>query len=932
MKRNNISIVFSLMLLSLVSACTEQMDFSQKNRRITVDAVIADNETRAVLTQESGTLNLISRWREGETVNLIFIQDGVGYKATSEPVGNFSADGKSCSFTFYLPGGLYPDRPYDVFGLCWVDGEAIAEEGKAYAKSEMWRRPFYNDGVAPLWFHKKTTGMESFLADFKHLGTYEVLHVQNNTDTRIDFNHRGFDVQVPWFKCEELTMLDDNYDPTQYVTEPGDTESGYVLIEPHETGSILSWYIPSGAPINEAKLMATINGSNAVTTNTISSSVQIQRGHAYHMYVTWNGGELKFEKVNDLLDELGIGIKRLEMEEDEGYALSTGREGHLSFDSTNPSVATAVETDDIGEPHVDILAHSIGTAVITITDTNTGQKSQIEVVVSERIHYAVMVEVGETECVTMKNASGNYEAYSEDVSLATCEVSGNKIYVTGVKNGETTIHVTETGTGKQYSISVMVYGGVPEIPVEDETFTVNGVTFNMKAVEGGTFWMGSLDDDPDAGGIYSDEKPRHQVTLSNFTIGETEVTQALWKAVMGSNYNPSHFKGNNLPVETISWDDACYFIAQLNALTGRTFRLPTEAEWEYAARGGKNSRGYKYAGSNNPDEVAWTYDNSNDKTHTVGTKKANELGLYDMSGNVWEWCQDWYGYHYYDDSPRYNPCNTQPSNFRIHRGGSVEYITKDSRVAMRGDYTDSYSISLRGLRLALSDGGGATPVAYKTCPDDNHPHMIDLGLPSGTLWACCNVGSSKPEDYGGYYAWGETEEKDYYGAKNYQFAYESSDDWGDDSDFDSVQMYYFMNIGSDISNTQYDVAHVRWGDDWCMATLVQIQELIDNCSSAWTILNGVHGRLFTGPNQASVFLPAAGVKYEDDFDDEGTMGSYWSSNSDTAPYHASNAHFMDFDKDGASCTTIYKRSRKCGLSVRPVKNSGTTSGHVSDEL
>ncbi len=912
MKRNNISIVFSLMLLSLVSACTEQMDFSQKNRRITVDAVIADNETRAVLTQESGTLNLISRWREGETVNLIFIQDGVGYKATSEPVGNFSADGKSCSFTFYLPGGLYPDRPYDVFGLCWVDGEAIAEEGKAYAKSEMWRRPFYNDGVAPLWFHKKTTGMESFLADFKHLGTYEVLHVQNNTDTRIDFNHRGFDVQVPWFKCEELTMLDVNYDPTQYVTEPGDTESGYVLMEPHQTGSILSWYIPSGAPINEAKLMATINGSNAVTTNTISSSVQIQRGHAYHMYVTWNGGELKFEKVNDLLDELGIGIKRLEMEEDEGYALSTGREGHLSFDSTNPSVATAVETDDIGEPHVDILAHSIGTAVITITDTNTGQKSQIEVVVSERIHYAVMVEVGETECVTMKNASGNYEAYSEDASLVTCDVRGNKIFVTGVKSGETVIHVTETGTNKQYIISVKVYGGIPDIPVEDETFTVNGVTFKMIAVEGGSFMMGSPDDDPDAGGIYSDEKPQHQVTLSSFAIGETEVTQALWEAVMGKNNNPSHYKGKNLPVEKISWDKACTFISKLNVFTGRTFRLPTEAEWEYAARGGKKSKGYKYAGSNNPDEVAWTYDNSNEKTHTVGIKKANELGLYDMSGNVWEWCQDWYDFDYYSDSPSSNPCNTQPSDYHIHRGGSVEYITKDSRVAMRGDYTSSYSISLRGLRLTLSDGG-ANPVVYTTCPDNNHPHMIDLGLPSGTLWACCNVGATTPDGYGGFYAWGETQPKDYYWWSTYLLC---------DGSYETC-----YDIGTDIAGTQYDAATANWGLPWQMPTWNQFEELIDNCITIWTTQNGIVGCKFAGPSGGTIFLPAAGYSSYDGVGSVGSSGNYWSSTLDGPN---PGGPFWLFFMNDWPIRNIGPRA--CGHSVRPVKNSGTTSGHVSDEL
>ena len=170
---------------------------------------------------------------------------------------------------------------------------------------------------------------------------------------------------------------------------------------------------------------------------------------------------------------------------------------------------------------------------------------------------------------------------------------------------------------------------------EIETFMVNGVAFKMVKVAGGTFQMGATSEQ--GSDAFDDEIP-----IPDYYIGQTEVTQELWEAVMGSN--PSYFKGDNQrPVENVSWKDCQEFIEKLNRLTGKNFRLPTEAEWEYAARGGNKSRGYKYSGSDNPDAVAWYKDNSRGETHPVAQKQSNELGLYDMSGNVCEWY-----YRYYD--------------------------------------------------------------------------------------------------------------------------------------------------------------------------------------------------------------------------------------------------------------------------------------------
>ncbi|MBR1838632.1 MAG: formylglycine-generating enzyme family protein [Bacteroidaceae bacterium] len=226
-----------------------------------------------------------------------------------------------------------------------------------------------------------------------------------------------------------------------------------------------------------------------------------------------------------------------------------------------------------------------------------------------------------------------------------------------------------------------------------KTFDVDGVTFKMIAVQGGTFRMGSEDGS-------ENEMPVHTVILSDYYIGETEVTQALYTAVMGTN--PSHFRSDKLPVEQVSYNDCKSFISELNTLTGQTFRLPTEAEWEYAARGGQKSRGYKYSGSNDIDEVAWYADNSDDQTHDVATKKPNELGLYDMSGNVWELCSDWFGSEYYASSPTENPGGPSYGLFVVARGGCWFESTKYSRVAFRNWSTDENRSKYLGFRLVLS--------------------------------------------------------------------------------------------------------------------------------------------------------------------------------------------------------------------------------------
>ena len=278
----------------------------------------------------------------------------------------------------------------------------------------------------------------------------------------------------------------------------------------------------------------------------------------------------------------------------------------------------------------------------------------------------------------------NYILNGDNTFLETSDVNGdgsiNAADVTAVYNIILSSAQTESPTFTKYSI--------------------NGVSFKMIDIVGGTFTMGCPENDDEAENY---DKPEHLVTLSNYSIGETEVTQELWRAVMG--LSPSHFYGDKLPVENVSWSDCEIFINKLNQITGMNFRMPTEAEWEYAASGGSKSKGYKYSGSDDLEIVAWYYGNSyfsdyqnpDFGTHDVGTKKPNELGLYDMSGNVYEWCLDYA--NNYQSEPQYNPIGEVYSNNRIMRGGGWNSEPQKCKVKTRSSNGHlGWNI---GLRLAM---------------------------------------------------------------------------------------------------------------------------------------------------------------------------------------------------------------------------------------
>ena len=342
------------------------------------------------------------------------------------------------------------------------------------------------------------------------------------------------------------------------------------------------------------------------------------------------------------------------------------------------------KNDDEDEPDPQLEALP---AELTLSDNEDGSASGT-ITISANRRWKIY---GHAEWLTITPMAG--EA-AEGEQLVTLSAPINKS-----REARKTMFVIEDADyqWRRRYVQVSQNSGNLYVEKKNGVFTVNGVTFKLIKVGKGTFTMGSKSTDSSAD---ETEQPTRMVTISDFCIGETEVTQELWQAVMGNN--PSKIVGENMPVNNVSWEDCQKFIDSLNVLTNLWFRLPTEAEWEYAARGGQKSEGYIYSGSNTLDEVGWYTGNSGNQLHEVKQLKANELGIYDMSGNVLEWCQDWYSSTYYQKSEEYNdPVGPSTGSARVQRGGRYNYLGYDCRVARREAGNPNYGDAVIGLRLAI---------------------------------------------------------------------------------------------------------------------------------------------------------------------------------------------------------------------------------------
>lgn len=364
--------------------------------------------------------------------------------------------------------------------------------------------------------------------------------------------------------------------------------------------------------------------------------------------------------------------------------------GSIDINSTPIEADIYIDDKKIGVSPMFVQDYLIGTHRVRLSKAGHSDFSQV-ITVEEGQTFEVNAKLDSGREVAISTAPGA-EIFVDGKSVGNTQYTGNLTF------GSHTIYAMLNGKRSgEKKIDIAVGNDKINIPLtfsDNLTFTVSGVQFSMAYVEGGTFEMGGS-----GSSVSGRPQPPIEVALSDYYIGQTEVTQALWIAVMGSN--PSKYKGNDRPVTNVSWYDCQTFIKKLNSMTGKLFRLPTEAEWEYAARGGKYSHHYQYSGSNDIDKVAWYNGNPyGGKAHPVGKKKANELGLYDMSGNVDEWCNDWYGD--YNNNPQTNPQGATSGKIKIFRGGCFYHMRACCHVAFRNGITPDVADVGTGFRLAMS--------------------------------------------------------------------------------------------------------------------------------------------------------------------------------------------------------------------------------------
>ena len=597
----------------------------------------------------------------------------------------------------------------------------------------------------------------------------------------------------------------------------------------------------------------------------------------------------------------------------------TSGSGSYTAVSDHPEIATA----SVNGSTIAIEAHAAGTAIITVTDTQSGQTATIEVTVEDATPDLTLstntasLKVGETTTVNITSGSGSYKATSNKPSVATASLSGATITINAIAAGTATITLTDTQSGQTASIEVTV--------TADDTPTTDAVAVDL-GLPSGTKWADrnvGASSPEDYGGYYAwgetEEKEVYNWSSYIHCDGSEYTCHDIGSDIAGTQYDVAHVKwGGAWKMPTLDQvnelvDNCTSEWTTENGVNGRRFTGPNGKSIFLPAAGSRWDGELRSAGSHGYYWSSTLLESS--------PRQAYEL----IFGSFDAFSSFLVRNHGYTARPVSN-ASTPIANLSISSNtaslksgettmvnitsGSDSYTATSNNSSVATASLNGMTITINAIAVGTATitvtdtQSGQTATIEVTVTADDTPTTealaVDLGLPSGTKWADRNVGASKPEDYGGYYAWGETEEKEVYNWStyiHYDGSYETCHD-----------------IGTDIAGTQYDVAHVKWGGSWKMPTLDQVQELLNKCTSEWITENGVNGRRFTGPNGKSIFLPAAGYRWHGELDDAGSKGYFWSStlfesnpNGARDLYFYSSNAYWSFD------------GRDNGFTVRPVR-------------
>ena len=526
-------------------------------QHITVTATLpassdSTRKARAVVQHATGTLKLTTKWQTGDRVNVIMEQNGKLVRANSTAVRDVSTDGKRCHFTLEVPQGIDAQKPIKVYGACGVNVD-IKDNQFVVAAQPIYRAK--SQGTAPLYFKAEINKFSEFSdVKFEHLGTYEVVHVQNGTRAQIAVEEARLTAETAW----SLGTKDGKgawYAPlTGRVWQDGsaNVSTEAQAIAPRSEGVFINWYVPNGTLVNP-RVSAKVNGTTVTSTAQKEANVKMQAGRAYHVYALWDGQELHFSE-KDL-------------------------------------------------PDLSVLAIS---------------------------HSERRVGVGHVVLVGIYEGSGLYSVKSERPHIATAELKDGEIVVKGIAEGNTKVVVTDLKTKKQVFLSVVV-----------ESSALPSVGIEWASIPAGSFMMGS----PDGVGE-DDEHPQHKVELSAFEMSKYLITREQWNAFVKAT---GHREQTRLYVDAlnypakVTWGEAAKFCKWIGGT------LPTEAQWEYACRAGTTTKWYT--------GDTFTVGDFADADSPVGTCPPNPWGLYDMIGNIGEWCNDKFSSLYYKESPKKDPCN-----------------------------------------------------------------------------------------------------------------------------------------------------------------------------------------------------------------------------------------------------------------------------------